>query len=123
MPTACTLLPESLDPLLNAMSALYSGIEHDMHALLSKGDAIGVIELLLQVKYGVDSTTTRNVWHNLKGKQSSVAGLRAIEAKGIKDSIISIEKAVKKLEKAVKQKRKDKVDMNYPLLLRRARSF
>jgi IS605 OrfB family transposase len=112
MPTACTLLPKSLDPFLNAMSALYSGIEHDMHALLSKGDAIGSIELSLQVKYGVDSTTTRNVWHNLKGKQSSVAELQAIEAKDIKDSIVSIEKAVKKLEKTVKQKRKDKVDFS-----------
>jgi hypothetical protein len=112
MPTACTLLPESLDPFLNAMSALYSGIEHDLHASLSKGGVLGATELSLQSKHGVDSTTTRNVWHNLKGKQASVDELRAVEAKGIKGSIDSTEKAVRKLEKTVKQKRKDRVDFS-----------
>ena len=109
MPTCLTLLPESLDSFLNAMSPLYAGIEHDMQSRLSKGDVLGAIELSLQIKYGVDSTTTRNVWHNLKGKQSSVAELRDIEAKDIKASIASIEKSIKKLEKGIKQKRKDGV--------------
>jgi hypothetical protein len=53
MPTCSTLLHESLDPFLNAMSLLYSGIEHDMHSLLSGGGVLSAIELSLQSKYGV----------------------------------------------------------------------
>jgi IS605 OrfB family transposase len=48
----------------------------------------------------------------LKGKQSSVAELREIEAKGIKDSIASIEKSIKALTKGLKRKRKDGEDLS-----------
>jgi hypothetical protein len=112
MPTCTTLLPESLDPFLDAMSSLYAGMEHEMHSLLSKDSVLGAVELSLQSKHGVDSTTTRNIWHNLKGKQLAVAELRDSEAKGLKDSIASIEKFIRRLEKGIKQKRKAQLDVS-----------
>jgi IS605 OrfB family transposase len=106
MATYCTLLPESLNAALNAMSSLYATLEHEMHVALERGESLGVIELRLQSKHKVDSTTTRNVWHNLKGKQSSVKELRDVHAAELKGAIASIEKSIKKTEKQIKAKRK-----------------
>jgi IS605 OrfB family transposase len=106
MATYCTLLPESLDAALNAMSSLYATLEHEMHVALERGEALSAIELRLQAKYQVDSTTVRNVWHNLKGKQSSVKELRDVQAADLKGAIASIERSIKKTEKQVKTKRK-----------------
>lgn len=106
MATYCTLLPESLDAALNAMSLLYANLEHEMHVALERGESLPVIELRLQAKYQVDSTTVRNVWHNLKGKQSSIKELRDTQSAELKGAIASIEKSIKNTEKQVKTKRK-----------------
>ena len=78
------------------MSELYSAIERDMHVSLMQGESIGAIEKLLQSKYQVGSTTTRNVYHNLKGKHQSIKELRKTQAKDLKSSIKSIQSAIKK---------------------------
>ena len=96
MPTYQTVLPESIYSFLNKMSELYSAVEKDMHVALMDGEKIGVIEKSLQAKYQVDSTTTRNVYHNLKGKHQGIKELRKAQIKELKSTIKSIQSAIKK---------------------------
>ncbi|MEM7595515.1 MAG: hypothetical protein AAF383_29115 [Cyanobacteria bacterium P01_A01_bin.83] len=88
------------------MSELYSAVEKDMHVALMRGDSIATIEKSLQAKYQVDSTTTRNVYHNLKGKHQGIKELRKNQAKDLKSTIRSISSAIKKRlkKKTVTQK-------------------
>ncbi|MDJ0691519.1 MAG: hypothetical protein QNJ41_23825 [Xenococcaceae cyanobacterium MO_188.B32] len=100
MPTYQTLLPTNIFPFLNSMTALYSQIERDMHSCLMRGEKIGIIEKLLQSKYQVDSTTVRNVYHDLKGKHKSIKELRKIQSLDLKSTIRSIQNSInKKLKK------------------------
>lgn len=111
MPTYQALLPErtsrasgvspddvssSVYSFLDCMSELYSAVEKDMHVALMGGESIAVIEKTLQAKYQVDSTTTRNVYHNLKGKHSCIKELRKTQVKDLKSTIKSIQSAIKK---------------------------
>ena len=96
MPTYCTLLPDNIFSFLDRMSELYSAVEKDMHSRLMRGDKIAEVEKSLQAKYQVDSTTTRNVYHNLKGKHQSIKELRKTQAKDLKSTIKSISSAIKK---------------------------
>ena len=107
MPTYQTLLPESIYSFLDQMNEIYSAVEKDMHVALMSGESIASIEKLLQSKYQVDSTTTRNVYHNLKGKHQGIRELRKAQAKNLKSTIKSIQSAIKKTpqEKADYSKR------------------
>ncbi len=107
MPTFQTLLPENIYPFLDAMAKLYSKIEREMHVGLMCGEKIAVIEKSLQSKYKVDSTTTRNVYHNLKGKHQGVKELRKVQVKELKNTIKSIKSAIKK---RIEKKQKTKTD-------------
>lgn len=78
------------------MSEIYSAIEKDMHVALLRGDTIATVEKSLQAKYQVDSTTTRNVYHNLKGKHQGIKELRRTQSKDLKSTIRSIQAAIKK---------------------------
>jgi len=107
MPTYCTKLPDHLVPFLDATAALYSKIEHEMHVLVLEGSkTLAQIEKYLQGTHGVDSTTIRNVWDNLKGKHQSIAELQDVRRKELKGAISSIEKSIKKLRKQIKSKKK-----------------
>ena len=108
MPTYQTLLPVNIYPFLDSMAALYSQIERDMNACLMRGEKINVIEKSLQSKYKVDSTTARNVYHNLKGKHSSIKELRKTQAKELKGTIRSIKAAIKKRQKKKQLTQKDR---------------
>ncbi len=108
MPTYQTLLPETIYSFLDKMSELYSAVERDMHVSLMHGESIGAIEKLLQSKYQVGSTTTRNVYHNLKGKHQSIKELRKTQSKDLKSSIKSIQSAIKKRLKKKLLSQKDK---------------
>ena len=102
MPTYQTLLPDRIYSFLDKISELYSAVEKDMHVALMRGDKIGVVEKLLQVKYQVDSTTIRNVYHNLKGKHQGIKELRKTHLKDLKSTIRSIQSAIKqRLKKKV----------------------
>ena len=96
MPTYQTILPDNIYPLLDRMSELYSAVEKDMHVTLMRGESISTVEKSLQAKYQVDSTTTRNVYHNLKGKHQGIKELRKTKAKDLKSTIKSISSAIKK---------------------------
>ncbi len=96
MPTYQTLLPENIYSFLDKMSELYSAIERDMHVELMRGESIAVIEKSLQNKYQVDNTTTRNVYHNLKGKHQGIKELRKSQVKDLKSTIKSISSGIKK---------------------------
>ena len=108
MPTYQTLLPHNLYSFLDSMAALYSQLERDMHSCLMGGEKINVIEKSLQSKYKVDSTTVRNVYHNLKGKHSSIKELRKTQAKDLKGAIRSIQSAIKKRQKKKQLSQKDR---------------
>ncbi len=106
MPSFQTLLPKNTYPFLDAMAKLYSQIEREMHVCLMRGEKIAVIEKSLQSKYQVDSTTTRNIYHNLKGKHQGIKELRKVQVKELKNSIIGLKKAIKKrLEKKQKTRK------------------
>ncbi len=96
MPTYQTLLPTSIYSFLDSMAQLYSQIELQMHVALISGEKISTIEKSLQSKYRVDSTTTRNVYHNLKGKHRGIKKLKKIQVKDLKNTIKSISAAIKK---------------------------
>jgi len=96
MPTYQTLLPENIYSFLEKMSELYSAVEKDMHVALMRGETVSGVEKSLQTKYQVDSTTTRNVYHNLKGKHQSIKELRKTQVKNLKSTIKSISSAIKK---------------------------
>ncbi len=106
MPTYQTLLPNSLFPFLDSMAALYSQIERDMHSCLMRGEKIGILEKLLQSKYQVDSTTVRNVYHDLKGKHKGIKELRKAQIKDLKSTIRSIQNSIKRRlnQKQINQK-------------------
>ena len=108
MPTYQTLLPDKIYSFLDKMSQLYSAVEKDMHVALMQGDKIADIEKSLQSKYQVDSTTTRNVYHNLKGKHQSIKELRKTQAKDLKSTIKSISTAIKKRSAKKKITQKDR---------------
>ena len=108
MPTYQTLLPNQIYSFLDSMAALYSQIERDMHSRLIRGAKINVVEKSLQSKYKVDSTTVRNVYHNLKGKHSSIKELRKTQAKDLKGAIGSIQSAIKKRQKKKQLSQKDR---------------
>ncbi len=55
-----------------------------MHVALLRDEKIGVIEKRLQSEYQVDITTVRNVYHDLKGKHSSIKERKATQAKEVK---------------------------------------
>ena len=81
MPSFQTLLPFHIDSFLDKMAQLYSQIEREMHLRLNKGEKIGQMEKSLQVKYQVDSTTVRNVYHNLIRAASPITYSRWVNAK------------------------------------------
>ena len=99
MPTYQTLLPSNIYQFLNSMANLYSAIEKEMHVALLAGEKIGNLEKRLQNKYQVDSTTVRNVYHNLKGKHTSIKELRKTQIKELKSSISRIKQSIKTQEK------------------------
>lgn len=106
MPTYQTLLPSNIYQFLNSMANLYSALEKEMHVALLAGDKIGNLEKRLQHKYQVDSTTVRNVYHNLKGKHSSIKELKKTQIKEIKSSISSIKQSIKTQAKKYQTKLK-----------------
>ena len=108
MPSYQTLLPNNIYPFLNSMAALYSQIERDMHSCLMSGEKINVIEKSLQSKYKVDSTTVRNVYHNLKGKHKSIKELRKTHLLDLKNTIRSLKNDIKKRQKKKQLSRKDR---------------
>ncbi|MGB5631144.1 MAG: hypothetical protein WBM86_00015, partial [Waterburya sp.] len=103
-----TLLPESIYSFLDKMSEVYSAVEKDMHVALMRGESIASIEKLLQAKHKVDSTTTRNVYHDLKGKHSGIRELRKSQVKALKSTIKSIQSAIKKRLEKKKLTQKDR---------------
>lgn len=103
-----TLLPNHIYSFLDSMAALYSQIERDMHSCLMRDEKINVVEKLLQSKYKVDSTTVRNVYHNLKGKHKSIKELRTTHAKELKGTIRSLQNRIKKRRKKKQIKQKDR---------------
>ena len=96
MPTYQTILPQNIYSFLDKMSEIYSAVEKDMHVALMQGEAIATVEKSLQTKYQVDSTTTRNVYHNLKGKHQGIKELRKTHLLDLKSTIKSISSAIKK---------------------------
>ncbi len=104
MPSFQTLLPFQIYSFLDEMAQLYSQIEREMHLRLNKGEKIGQIEKSLQVKYQVDSTTVRNVYHNLKGKHQSIRELQKTQAQDLKNTITSIKKSISQYEKRIKKR-------------------
>ena len=104
MPTYQTRLPETLDPFLEEMALLYSQIEKDMHVGLNNGLKISELEKSLQLEYGVDSTTVRNVYHNLKGKHQSIRELQKTQLKDLKATISSISKSISQYQKKIEKK-------------------
>ncbi len=108
MPTYQTLLSVDIYPFLDSMAALYSQIERDIHSCLVRGEKINIVEKSLQSKYKVDSTTIRNVYHNLKGKHSGIKELRKAQAKELKGTIRSIKTAIKKRQKKKQLSQKDR---------------
>ncbi|NJK57574.1 MAG: hypothetical protein HC939_16990 [Pleurocapsa sp. SU_5_0] len=108
MPTYITLLPESIYSFLDTTSELYSAVEKDMHVALMRGEKISAIEKSLQSKYQIDSTTTRNVDHDLKGKHKGITKLRNSQAKNLKSTIRGIQSAIQKRLKKKVVTRKDR---------------
>ena len=104
MPSFQTLLPFQIYSFLDEMAQLYSQIEREMHLRLNKGKKIGQIEKSLQGKYQVDSTTVRNVYHNLKGKHQSIRELQKTQAQDLKNTITSIKKSISQSEKRIKKR-------------------
>ena len=108
MPTYQTRLPQQIYSFLDRMSELYSAIEKDMHVALVRGSKIAAIEKSLRAKYKIDSTTARNIYHNLKGKHQGIKELRKTQIKDLKSTIKSISSAIKKRLKKKKVAQKDK---------------
>ena len=106
MPTYQTLLPSNIYPFLESMASLYSSIEKKMHVAILAGEKIDSIEKRLGQEFQVDSTTVRNVYHNLKGKHSGIKELRKTQIKEIKSTISSIKKSIETRHKRVKAKLK-----------------
>ncbi|MGK7953494.1 MAG: IS200/IS605 family accessory protein TnpB-related protein [Xenococcaceae cyanobacterium] len=106
MPTYQTILHPDIYPFLESMANLYSAIERQMHVALLAGEKIADIEKRLQNQFQVDSTTVRNVYHNLKGKHSSIKELRKSQAKELKSTISSIKKSITTNEKRIRAKLK-----------------
>ena len=108
MPTYQTLLPENIYSFLDKMSELYSAVEKDMHVALMGGNAIATVEKTLQAKYKIDSTTTRNVYHNLKGKHQGIKELRKTQLKDLKSTVKSIRSFIKKRQSKKTRSAKDR---------------
>ena len=104
MPTYQTLLPSNIYPFLESTASLYSGIEKKMHVAILTGEKIAGIEKRLQNQFQVDSTTVRNVYHDLKGKHSSIRELRKSQIKQLKSTISSIKKSIATQAHRVKTK-------------------
>ena len=107
MPSYQTLLPSNIYSFLDEMSQLYSQIEREMHVRLMAEEKISEAEKSLSARYQVDSTTVRNVYHNLKGKHKSIRELQKTQAKDLKASIKNLEKSIhkwiKRSNKKIKQ--------------------
>ena len=60
---------------------------------LMGGETIATVEKSLSAKYQVGSTTTRNVYHNLKSKHQSIIikELRKTQLKDLKSTLKSIQ--------------------------------
>ncbi len=104
MPTFQAPLPSYIYSFLDEMARLYSQIERVMHLRLNSGEKIGKIEKSLQFIYQVDSTTVRNVYHNLKGKHQSITELQKTQAKDLKTTISSINQTISQYERRIKKK-------------------
>ena len=102
MPTYHALLPTHIYSFLDSMAILYSQLEREMHVALLSGKKISAIEKSLQSKYQVDSTTVRNVYHNLKGKHSGINELKKTQIKDLKSTISSIKQSIRASEKRYK---------------------
>ena len=103
MPTYLTLLPSNIYPFLESMANLYSAIEKQMHVAILKGEKIGTIEKSLQNKFQADSTTVRNVYHDLKGKHSAIKELKKTQTKELKSNISSLKKSIATQQKRCQQ--------------------
>ena len=112
MPSFQTLLPFEIYSFLDEMAQLYSQIEREMHLRLDKGEKIGQIEKSLQVKYQVDSTTVRNVYHNLKGKHQGIKELQKTQAQDLKNRLTSIKKSILQYEKRINKRIKKQQSVN-----------
>ena len=108
MPTYQTLLPENIHLFLEKMSEIYSAVEHDMHIALMRGETIATLEKSLTALYQVDSITTRNVYHNLKGKHQGIKELRKTQLKDLKSTVKSIRSFIKKRQSKKTRSAKDR---------------
>ena len=123
MPTYQTLVPNSIFSFLDSMAALYSQIERDMHSsLMGDGglahlgspqvspprEKIVKIEKSLQSKYQVDSTTVRNVYHDLKGKHTAILKLKKTHLLDLSSTIRSIQSSINKRLKKKQINKKDR---------------
>lgn len=106
MPTYQTLLPQQIYSFLDEMCQLYSQLERVMYVRLMAGETRAVVEKSLASSHKVDSTTVRNVYHNLKGKIDSVKELQKISHKELKTAIAGIDKSIKRHSKQAKKKAK-----------------
>ncbi len=79
-----------------------------MHSCLMRDEKINVVEKSLQSKYKVDSTTVRNVYHELKGTHKSIKELRKTHVKDLKSTIRSIQNGIKKRLKKKQINQKDR---------------
>ncbi len=112
MPTYQTILSSNIYPFLESMANLYSAIEKRMHVAILAGEKIGSIEKRLQNQFQVDSTTVRNVYHDLKGKHSSIRELQKTQVKELKSTISSIKKSIAAQQKRIKSKLKRQQSTN-----------
>lgn len=108
MSTFTTKLPTAISDFLNAQDDLYGRIERDIFTRINRGESIGVVEKIMQSAHGVDSTTVRNVWHDLKGKLEAVRKLRDTHIDRLKHSISSLKKTIATKEKKLIKFQKEK---------------
>ena len=101
MPTYQTRLPSDIYPFLESMANLYSAIEKKMHVAILAGEKIANIEKRLQNEFQVDSTTVRNVYHDLKGKHSGIKERGKTQIKELKSTISSIKKSLVTQQKRI----------------------
>ncbi|MEM9219799.1 MAG: hypothetical protein AAGD25_36410, partial [Cyanobacteria bacterium P01_F01_bin.150] len=99
MPTFQTKLPIALSEFLNAQDELYGRIELDIFVHVNSGQPFSSLEKTLQAKHGVDSTTVRNCWHNVKGKIDAVKALHDETIAQLKRSIAALKQSIAAKEK------------------------
>jgi IS605 OrfB family transposase len=104
-----TGLPKNFTAYCEAYAALFSQVQHDLHAARQKPNFdTNKTKRDYQIRYGINARQYNGVKIDLDGKESSTAATHKLNIAGVKESIVALKSKVKTLKAEIVKSNKEK---------------